>query len=202
MVVLHPPQDAHDNVVGPLGTMSLNVEIAPELWRELTADGPTSVGLGQVLSGDVEWLAVAVWREFHRGDVATSLAIEETVSQLCGAIVGDRQSNQSLSTRRLTQCAEYLDDHLVPPPGLAEIARVVGVHPMHLAKLFRRRFGYSLGEFVRRRRVAWACGQLGDSGATVASIALAAGFADHAHFTRTFRRITGCTPSWYRDHLA
>lgn len=202
MVVLHPPQDAHDNLVGPRGTMSLNVEIAPELWRELSRGGPQSVDLGQVLSGDIEWFAVAVWREFHREDVAASLAIEETVSQLCVAIMGDHKSKQLLSTRRLTQCAEYLDDHLVPPPRLAEVARVAGVHPMYLAKLFRRRFGYSLGEFVRRRRVAWACGQLGNSDATVASIAVAAGFADHAHFTRTFRRITGCTPSWYRDHLA
>jgi AraC family transcriptional regulator len=72
---------------------------------------------------------------------------------------------------------------------------------MHLARLFRQRFGYSMGEFVRRQRIAWACGQLARSDAPIAAIALTAGFADQAHFTRTFRRVTGCTPSWYRRRV-
>ena len=72
---------------------------------------------------------------------------------------------------------------------------------MHLARLFRERYGYSMGEFVRRRRIAWACGQLAGSDRTISAIALDAGFADHAHFTRTFHRITGCTPRWYRRHI-
>src|ERR1700752_2081468 len=49
-VIFHPPCDAHANAVGPRGTMSLNVEISPELWAELAGVS------GQVLSGDVEWL--------------------------------------------------------------------------------------------------------------------------------------------------
>ena len=72
---------------------------------------------------------------------------------------------------------------------------------MHLAKLFRKRFGYSMGEFVRRQRIRWACEQLAHDDATIATIAVRAGFADHAHFTRTFRRITGCSPRWYRQRI-
>ena len=55
-VIFHPPGDAHANAVGPRGTMSLNVEIAPELWADL------DLVSGRVLSGDVEWLAASVWR--------------------------------------------------------------------------------------------------------------------------------------------
>jgi AraC family transcriptional regulator len=120
---------------------------------------------------------------------------------LCSSLRVDRKGTGPLSARRLALSAEYLSQHLTPAPRLADVAQVAGVHPMHLARLFRERFGYSMGEFVRRRRIAWACGQLAGSEATIAAIALAAGFADQAHFTRTFRRITGCTPSWYRQHL-
>jgi len=84
---------------------------------------------------------------------------------------------------------------------LADVARIAEVHPMHLAKLFRKRFGYSMGEYLRRQRIAWACAQLSRSTGTISRIAVDAGFADHAHFTRTFRRITGCSPSWYRNHV-
>lgn len=194
-VIFHPPCDTHANTVGPRGTMSLNVEIAPELWAELASAGFA----GQVLSGDVEWLAVSVWREFHSDDAAARLGMDEAVTLLCASLRVDQKSG-SISARRLATSAEYISEHLAAAPGLAEVAQVAGVHPMHLARLFRQRFGYSMGEFVRRRRIAWACGQLSDSDATISAIALSAGFADHAHFTRTFRRIAGCTPSWYRHH--
>jgi AraC family transcriptional regulator len=193
-VIFHPPCDAHANTVGPHGTMSLNVEISPVLWADL---GRLS---GQVLSGDVEWLAASVWREFHYDDAASGLGMDEAVALLCSSLRVDRRAG-SASERRLALSAEYISQHLTPAPRLAEVAQVAGVHPMHLARLFRERYGYSMGEFVRRRRIAWACGQLASSDATISTIALSAGFADHAHFTRTFRRVTGCTPSWYRQRL-
>ena len=197
-VIFHPPCEEHDNAVGPRGTMSLNVEIAPELWDALAGGDMVP---GRVLSGDVEWLAASVWREFHREDAARALALDEAVALLCASLRVDQRCKRSPSARRLATSAEYISQHLTPTPRLAEVAQVAGVHPMHLARLFRERFGYSMGEFVRRRRIAWACGQLAGSDATIAAIALAAGFADQAHFTRTFRRITGCTPRWYRQHL-
>ncbi|HXO86968.1 MAG TPA: AraC family transcriptional regulator [Gemmatimonadales bacterium] len=194
-VIFHPPCDAHANAVGPRGTMSLNVEISPELWAELAGVS------GQVLSGDVEWLAAAVWREFHRDDAAAELGMDEAVALLCASVRDDRKSPGSVPARRLALSAEYISQHLAPAPRLAEVAHVAGVHPMHLARLFRQRYGYSMGEFVRRRRIAWACGQLASSESSLAAIGLAAGFADQAHFSRTFRRVTGCTPRWYRRHL-
>jgi AraC family transcriptional regulator len=207
-VIFHPPCDAHANAVGPSGTMSLNVEITPELWDELAGGAGGAAGLhsgemvsGQVLSGDVEWLAASVWREFHREDAAAALGMDEAVALLCSSLRVDQRYSGSASARRLAISAEYISQHLTRAPRLADVAQVAGVHPMHLARLFRQRFGYSMGEFVRRRRIAWACGQLASSDATIAAIALAAGFADHAHFTRTFRRITGCTPRWYRQHV-
>jgi len=195
-VIFHPPCDAHANAVGPRGTMSLNVEISPELWAELAGVS------GQVLSGDVEWLAAAVWREFHRDDAAAELGMDEAVALLCASLRSEHQRTASISARRLALSAEYISQHLAPVPRLAEVAQVAGVHPMHLARLFRQRYGYSMGEFVRRRRIAWACGQLASSDEGLAAIALAAGFADQAHFSRTFRRVTGCTPRWYRRHLS
>jgi len=103
--------------------------------------------------------------------------------------------------RRLDRCLDYLSAHAADAPTLTDMARVADVHPMHLARLFRKRFGYSMGEYVRRRRIAWACEQLSHDAGTISSIAADAGFADHAHFTRTFRRITGSTPRWYRGRV-
>ena len=194
-VIFRAPQETHSNVVGERGTASLNVELSCETWDALAERGRLE---GRVLSGDLEWHALAVWREFHRDDHASALAMEEAIAALCSAAIAEADRSISLAARRLEAAVEYIGDGLRPLPGLVEVARVVGVHPMHLAKLFRRRFGYSMGEYVRRRRVAWACGELMDRSQTIAAIALQAGFADHAHFTRTFRRLTRCTPKEFR----
>jgi AraC family transcriptional regulator len=201
-VIFHDHHEVHSNAVGPHGTASLNVEIALELWRELTGDVLRKRDVvGRVLSGDVEWSALAVWREFHEADSASVLGLSESVALLCWKLIDSHERGSFEPHRRLERCVEYLSAHHAEFPTLAQVARIADVHPMHLAKLFRKRFGYSMGEFIRRQRIAWACEQLCRSTGTISSIALESGFADHAHFTRTFRRITGSTPRWYRDHI-
>ena len=196
-VIFHD-RESHANEVGPSGTASFNVELDRELWRELT-DGTVTAITGRVLGGDIEWAALRVWREFLEAD---TLAIEEAIVMLCAATRHAHARGLFEPHQRLDRCIAFLDAHLMDAHRLADVARIAEVHPMHLAKIFRRRFGFSLGEHLRRRRVAWACEQLARSDATIASIAQQAAFADHAHFTRTFVRVTGCTPRWYRAQMA
>lgn len=201
-VIIHPPGDTHWNIVGDCGTASLNVQLSPDLWDFLGSSAAARAATGRVLSGEIQWAAIAVWREFHRDDVAAALALTESVALFCNKLVEIRERCSLPIARRLDSAAELISDCRQRAPTLSEIATEVGVHPMYLAKLFRRRFHCSLGEFVRRRRIAWACKELANRDRTISSIAMEAGFADHAHFTRTFRRVTGCTPAWWRAHLA
>jgi AraC family transcriptional regulator len=197
-VIFRAAGETHTNVVGAEGTSSLNVEIQSRSWEAFSG---LSDFHGRVLNGDVQWPAFAVWREFHRDDHASELAMEESLALLCSAVRSDAERSRTSAARRINAAAEYIGDGLKPLSGLIEVSEMVGVHPMHLAKLFRRRFGCSMGEYARRRRVAWACGQLLDEERTISAVGLAAGFADHAHFTRTFRRITGWTPKEYRARM-
>jgi AraC family transcriptional regulator len=79
-----------------------------------------------------------------------------------------------------------------------EIAREVAVQPAHLARVFQRYFRVPIGAYVRRLRLEWAARQLVRSSEPLASLALAAGFADQSHFTRAFKRYSGLTPDAYR----
>jgi AraC family transcriptional regulator len=72
------------------------------------------------------------------------------------------------------------------------------VHPDHLARAFKLRFGLPIGSYLRRLRLDWAATRLESNEQAISAIALAAGFADQSHFTRTFRRHTGLTPHEYR----
>jgi AraC family transcriptional regulator len=77
----------------------------------------------------------------------------------------------------------------------------MGVHPVHLAREFRRHFRCTPGEYVRRLRVESAARALSHSDAPLAQIGLAAGFSHQAHFCRVFKRHTGMTPSEFRSAL-
>jgi AraC family transcriptional regulator len=199
-VMFYGPDATHANTVNRCGTTSLNVSIAPMYWEQLVDGGRRSDFItSRILSGDVERAALLVWREFHHTDDASNIALSEAVDALCAFVRNDSR-RRDLPARKLELAAEYVAERLVPAPSLADVADIIGVHPMHLARLFRRRFGYSMGEFMRRRRIEWALTQLADGELTIGAIAVRAGFADHAHFTRTFVRLVGCTPTWYRNH--
>jgi AraC family transcriptional regulator len=201
-VIFHD-QESHTNQVSGGGTVSFNVELDPEVWRELTEGVGLATSLvGRVLGGDIEWIALRAWHEFHEADTSHTLAVEEAIVLLCDAARRDAYRDVLELHQRLDRCLSYLNAHPMEVHRLANVARIAGVHPMHLAKLFRRQFGYSMGEYLRRRRIAWACGELARGKESITTIAQNAGFADHPHFTRTFVRITGCTPRWYRARMA
>lgn len=89
------------------------------------------------------------------------------------------------------------DSHL----RIADLAAVVGVHPVHLARVFRQAWGCSPGDLLRWRRIEQASGLLRRPGLAMAEVALAAGFADQSHMNRAFQTQYGTTPGNYRRRM-
>jgi AraC family transcriptional regulator len=83
-------------------------------------------------------------------------------------------------------------------PDVGELARDVAVHPRHLMRTFRRYYGCSVGEYLRRSRIRRAQRLLTETSLVLAAVASDAGFYDQSHFARLFRRATGLAPSEYR----
>jgi len=86
----------------------------------------------------------------------------------------------------------------------AELEAVTGLSRYELARQFRSWYGTSPYRYSVIRRLDYARTRLGDD-VPLAEVALAAGFADQAHFTRMFRSVYGVTPRRYvrlRDRAA
>jgi len=82
---------------------------------------------------------------------------------------------------------------------LEQIAREVGVHPVHLASVFRQKYHCTVGEYTRQLKIDYACREIAKGETPLAIIALEAGFANQGHFSSTFKRLTGFTPASYRN---
>jgi AraC family transcriptional regulator len=82
---------------------------------------------------------------------------------------------------------------------LEQIASEVGVHPVHLASVFRQKYHCTVGEYIRELRIEYACREITKGEKPLVTIALEAGFANQGHFSGNFKRLTGFTPTSYRN---
>jgi AraC family transcriptional regulator len=92
----------------------------------------------------------------------------------------------------------WLADNHDAAADMRLMAKACGVHPVHLARVFRRRHGCTPIEYSRRLRLARAAICLREALMPIADIAAAFGFADQSHFHRHFSRMYGQSPAAYR----
>ena len=88
-----------------------------------------------------------------------------------------------------------------PDLSLKRIAKAVNVNASYLSHQFNQEVGTSIPEYIARMRIEEAQNLLlSASGFSVGQIATAVGFQDVNYFSKTFKRIAGCTPSVYRQN--
>lgn len=79
-----------------------------------------------------------------------------------------------------------------------ELANVTAMSPSHFARVFKETLGSTPMQFVMAYRVEQSIKMMEDLTRPLGDIALACGFSDQAHFTRSFKQLTGQTPRAYR----
>jgi AraC family transcriptional regulator len=132
---------------------------------------------------------------------STFLEDSDALEELAVALIGDLLGAPP-PTRRpppwLARVQELLHEERTGNLRLMTAARAVGVHPVHLARVFRQWYGCSFTDQVLQMRLAGAARALSTSDAPLAWIAAEYGFADQSHLCRTFRTHVGLTPAAYR----
>ena len=121
---------------------------------------------------------------------------------LCAMRAGDAPMRGGVEPRRARALERVKQAVAVAPAAkwtVEKLARVAGLSPFHLCRVFRRMTGTSIYDYVLRERLASTLDAVLD-GEDLMTVALEAGFASHSHFTARFRRFFGCTPAALRRH--
>jgi len=95
----------------------------------------------------------------------------------------------------------YLHQNFSRPLARWEIAEGIGVSEDYLSRVFNRELGISPWDYLNRYRVAQAKELLRQTHHSIRQIGRRVGFSDPAYFSRVFRRISGMSPSVYRQQL-
>lgn len=211
LIVLNP-EEAHAG--GPPGGGSWSYRAlypGRALLREITAEfpaGPAALPeFGQEAVRDRE--VAASLRRFHRLTESPGSSILERETHLARALVllAGRHALRPAEPRPagrepgpVSRAREYLDQHAADNVTLAELARLAGLSPFHLCRVFRRSVGMTPHTYQTHLRVRQAKSLL-RAGRPIASAAIGAGFYDQAHLTRHFKRIVGVPPGRYVSDL-
>lgn len=142
------------------------------------------------------YLALRMSREVAAPDNLTALSLEGLTLELLTSIA--RTSAVFAETtipQWLRQIRDLLHAQFTEELTMETLALAAGVHPSHLMRAFRQHYRVTIGEYVRRLRIDYACQLLASSDLLPSQVTYAVGFHQQSHFCRAFKAQTGMTPS-------
>ncbi|MFN0122122.1 MAG: helix-turn-helix domain-containing protein [Blastocatellia bacterium] len=104
------------------------------------------------------------------------------------------QLPESPLDKRVSQALEFIDAHLSASIRLEDLAEVMALSPERARHLFAETTGSPFSQYVLWKRIKQVIVVVLRGECSLTEAALKFGFADQAHFCRTFKRIFGTSP--------
>ena len=102
-------------------------------------------------------------------------------------------------TTSLQKAIDFIEENLAEELDYSEIGSRACLSSFHFQRIFSIMCSFSLGEYIRNRRLTLAGAELNLSGGKVIDIALKYGYDSPDSFTKAFTRFHGITPSAARE---
>jgi AraC family transcriptional regulator len=204
------------NAISPEGDHCDWFGIAPRLVRDAVkafdprvddrAERPFLLTRGRACSSTY-LLQRNLFMQLAAREVFDVLAVEETAVDLLDQVLRSAYAPFStpVSTKvssRQRATVHDIETMLSVCPGepvsLRGIADQVGLSAYHVCRLFPMVTGTKLHQYRSCLRLRMALTEVVESARPLTDIALDAGFSSHSHFSSSFRREFGATPSWVR----
>jgi AraC family transcriptional regulator len=205
-LALHPSGLVHRDEIGAAGGRFFMVEIdAARLASVRETRDTDAVAAGEIRDATSVGLMVRLYAHYCRSLAAgvppDVFAIDSIGVELLAASMQIHSVHERRRPRWLATVLEVLHDGEGDPMSVTALAASVGVHPVYLARVFRRVHGCTMAQYLAKMRVRRACALLASRDRSLAQIAAVLGFADQSHFTRTFTSVAGAPPGAYRKLL-
>jgi AraC family transcriptional regulator len=198
-VVVKPGGTEHTNQYGPKGAHILSVLLEPELAASMKG---WDLGLGQwrwVHGGAAARWMLRVLQGYRRRPRRPNGELEDCVYEVLASLTNGQSPGTNASPPRwLELVRQELNDTFAEGLRVRDLATHAGVHPVYLARQFRRHMGCSITDYRMLLRARAAAELLASSGMPLVVAADQCGFADQSHLCRVFKGATGLTPLDYR----
>lgn len=129
--------------------------------------------------------------------------IQEKMIDICLNVMGKIKENRNFGHRnRILQAVQYVQNHFADKElSLQKMADMVQMSPSYFSVEFKKEMGTNFSQYLTETRIEKAKSLLNDPLCKTYEIAYAVGYKDYPHFTKTFKKRTGLTPSEYRKRM-
>ncbi len=146
--------------------------------------------------------------EFYKKEILQEIIDEYNRKRMyynerCGALIKDviicavRVGSEDGQKNKGQEMLAYIREHFNEPLTNAKIADKFSYHQNYLNQLLKQQTGQTLHQYLLNYRVKIAISLLKSGEYTVTEVAKLVGFADIFHFSKSFKKVTGNTPSFY-----
>ena len=199
-LIFNPAGTTHRDCFRSRRGKFLSISPGPETSHLLERASPVPMivaGHGKPMP-DVPLLSDRVVRELRRADSPETSVLEALGLELVGLVSAVGLDPSRYVPGWLRAAWEMIEDCFDRELSMAELAACVGVHPVYLARAYRRHFACSPGEHLRRCRLARVRGLLAQTDLPLVEVALESGFSDQSQMTRLFSESFAVSPGQYR----
>lgn len=144
-----------------------------------------------------------IFSSLESGRPCDSAHINAHVSELVAAAfecrLGDARELRPELPQPVQRALERMRLYFHEPIRVAELAELSGMSESHFSRQFKAAVGTSPIDWLRRERINQAKRRLAESDDAVKEIARQAGYTDQFFFSKDFKRMTGLTPSQFRE---
>lgn len=98
----------------------------------------------------------------------------------------------------LLAAKNLMDRDYAEPLAISDLAAAAFSSPAHFVRRFKAAFGETPHRYLQRRRIERAKEMLRNTQTSVTEICFAVGFSSLGTFSRTFKHLSGASPSRYR----
>jgi AraC family transcriptional regulator len=194
-ILFYRSGELHRNVHTLHPSKNINIEIQDTFLSQYQIDLSKSVQT-PFHYPDAQLCLLKIYNECRMNDAHTITSIHGLVLQMF--TVSQPQKKEIRLPRWIHSLREIIHDRWDEMLTLKELSASLQVHPVTISKCFPKYFSCTLGDYMRRVKVAKALPLIQEPHRNLTDIAYRCGFADQSHFTRTFKASTGLLPNEYR----
>lgn len=174
-------------------TKNLNLEIESVFIKENFLSENTFKNAVEKNS-DSRLLMLKIYSELQLNDNLT----ETSIQVLLLNFNEDLNILKYKSNKWCIDLKDILNDEWDEKHNLSDLSQRLGVHPVTISKYFRKYFGCTYGDYVRKIKIDKSLNLIKHSNQSLTEIAFLCGFADQSHFIRVFKLYTGINPKAFQ----
>ena len=198
-LVLHRSEELHRNKFLSENSRHFCIEMEPGWFKKFDIPNHFEAKSLLLVNPVIKAKVISVLGEFIDSGSTKNISVETLLLDCITDLNAVTISNYYPTW--LNSLKELLHDEYYTDWSLAQLAKRMNVHPVTISKYFTRYFKTTIGDYIRKIKICKSFSDLSNKSKAINNIGTNSGFADHAHFTKNFKKYTGVTPSEYREFV-